>query len=1094
MEDERVGVSGDEAAELEGWQPDEAPWDVEQFEAVNRLDTVVDEAAQGAVPVVDEPTPSRFDPYYPRHYPMVQRELNPAKRLHPEWPEEWYVHVPTSRVTWKRQAVPPGERLEVHGFPSEEAATADARAVWMRHWTERAAREPVGRRRIAPPQANRPVPVLPRAAFTTTLEELETLTPEQRALVQGPDRFLNIKGPKPGPAPATPETVYAVAMNLSDWVLVAPGQPAQMLASDGADHAESGSVAPLVIHAVGFRELAARLPLGFQWAEGLDDAVLPGHVRVCLGTPEALDAARIDARAVFSYYEGRNAPTGDPLVVLGETASQLAARRRRAFAPDVRAEHPDEGVARTRATWLDDGPRSPALGPSPRPVVALEVETGVWTLVQTGMPVRILTEDSTVPGAPGRPVTMRAASQSALAKQLPSGFELAAADAPVSLGAVRVLPDSPAVCAKFRLDGEAIGQIWRDPESVIGQDAPVVLGDAVSAVARRHQPVVPEEASGFADVVPRWLEEGRQVIRQAQAMGLDWPLNESMLAAVQTVLPPDGTQPVSPEAMRTALAAVIDRAQAVDSRLVWPVRQWAQHAERLTAQSAGVFVTGRQSDEAARIAAGDESPVALGEASVGTLSQLERAEVFATPMPNGQLLMWGAEGSWSASERASTPEVYQESLAQPVRPKWVQVRLVPTAEEARQRAAEAGKTLTITGGIAKKQPPKGSPTAAAVALWRQQVRAQYARNPEMGERVIAHALTRPRVVVDPAAEERLLAFVAEQAGKRSAVAAGTADTPPAVVPVKPPTTDPVYVGPWRTGEGVLWMKNARGQAQLAVEGADGRWIPAAPGPDVQPVVVQADAGRFAGVVSAAQRHVPHVTPLEVPAPLARAVAERIGPPSLERPHDVFWRAVPLSDRPAAVSWTYVYRMTPRKNGQPSLTLTGAPLARNQEEKPVLFVGQRRDEALQQALKELERQGLSVAPLSRPIMPREVADAVQDALAVGADRMGVRPPDPFATFGALPRPQQETVLSALPEPLRPFAVRGGYQMQPREIAERVGGLDQAVRGLQKAERALGDVFMNHPDLWKTAPAETASDTSAPELSPAVAQPGLGVRPA
>lgn len=1090
-----------DAPVIEGWQPED-PWDLEQLEMTNRLDALVDREVRAEAQRVEEPTPGRFDPYHPSHQPLVQRQLNPARRLHPDWPEEWYVHVPTSAVTWIRKAVPPGERMQVHAFPSEPEAIADAQAVWARHWSERAAREPAGRKRIAPPQSNRPVPVESRGAFTVTPDELEALTPEQLVAVSGPNTFLHIKGPKPDPMALASPTVYAVAVESRGWALVLPGEPHRLLAAEGVDlgdvrmadgssrelrrvaRTRSAGESPLVLEGEA-DDLARQLPLGFQWARP-EEPVRPGHVRVSLGTPEALAAVGLDPADVNAFYDGTDPLTGDARVVLGETPSQLAVRARRAFMPYVPTENPDDSVSRARAVWLDDRPRSPAGVPDVSPVIAVSVGDGVWTLVQTGLPPRLLTEDADTPGAMGVPVQLSAHSLSALAEALPSGLALAGTPDNGVAGAVRVYPNSSELQEQFRLPVAAIQAAVTDPAQATGADFPVALGEPLSAVARHG---LARMALASTDTgAPRlnqWLEEGRQILREARKMDCGIALDDAVLAAVVAVRPLDGSKPFSPEALRVAAATAVERAATVDPRLVWATRQWAQHAERLTAQSAQLFVTGMQSDEAARVAAGDDTPAAIGVASVGTLSQLERAELFATPLPSGQMLLWGAEVSMSASERAQTPDLYQASLARPVMPKWVQTRLAPNLEAARTRAAESGKTLTVTGGLAKKRAAPGSPTARALAMWREQVRAQHSRNPALGERIIRQALTRPAVHVDPEAEARLIAFVEEHAGQRL-----TQSEPAASIPVKPVADSPVYVGPWRAGEGVLWMKNARGQAQLAVQGDDGRWRPAEPGADVQPVVVQAEGG-FAAVTAAAQKHVPHAAPLEVPTPLARTLADRIGPPALNLPRDVIWRAVSLADRPAAVSWTYVYRMAPRPNGRPSLTLAGAPLARSQEEKPVVFAGRAPDEALQRATGTLSRQGLTVVPMKRPFMPREVADAIFAADLRMADRPGPRPVDPFDTLFRLPEEQRGAVVDALPEPLRPFAVRGAFQVQPREFADQVGGVDHAVQGLRKAERALGDLFMNHPELSKPA-ASVDPEPSTPAVG--VSRPGLGMTPA
>lgn len=76
-------------------------------------------------------------PYHPANRPMVREQLNTSRRLHPEWPAEWYVRVPHSRVTWDARDLAvwgiEGRRA-LAVFPDAEQAEAFAQKTWREVW------------------------------------------------------------------------------------------------------------------------------------------------------------------------------------------------------------------------------------------------------------------------------------------------------------------------------------------------------------------------------------------------------------------------------------------------------------------------------------------------------------------------------------------------------------------------------------------------------------------------------------------------------------------------------------------------------------------------------------------------------------------------------------------------------------------------------------------------------------------------------------------------------------------------------------------------------------------------------------------------
>ena len=895
----------------EGWQADDEPWDDTILEAVNRVEALVDQTIQARDAQEDAPDGPGRDPYHPARRPHVRAQLNPARRLHPDWPEEWYVRVPGTRVSWRPTEVPRGQRLELHAFPSREAAEVDAVNVWRAHWQSQG--KTLSER--SAPQ------IVVEPAYTLRLDEVVGVDP-WALLGSLPDGgVLHLKGPRPASAPSVspvPPWVAAVPVELGGWAFVRPGHPPSLLTgTDGQ---------PLTVWAPTEEDLTKRLPPGLTWAPTRDTPVpaLAG-VRVRRGTPELLTRMGTSLEAVCQTWDGLEVET----VTLGPTAATLVTAAHRVGAPAVTSEDPH---ASYRERWLSE-----------------------------------------------------------------------------------------------RLD--------REPAS-----APPTG-------------VTPEGARALA----QWTEAGRDLLRVVRAEGLGIRLDAAARAAVEAVNPPDGSWAMSPAAFRRALADLEAQAADADPGVTLAVRRWRTAGEALTADSLGLFKDGRQPDDVAAVAAGAESPAALGPADVGTLARLDRAELFATPLPSGRLILWGTEAAPGDTARRETPGVYQTSLLDRPRPKWVQARLCASDVDARSAAADRGMTLTVL-----EQPE-------AIVEWEAAVQARHAQDPAYAARLIQAAKT-PR----PAPEAPALTVAPPQA-----------DTPRA----KNPGAS-VFVGPWRSGEGVLWMRDGRGRARLAAPDGRGGWRSAE---DADPVIVRAEGG-FAAVVQRARAEHVGVEPQELPTLLARQVTTRIGPPSLALPHDVHWRVTGLPDQPAAMSWTYVYRMTPRANGEPSLALEAAPLARATGDRPALFGGASRDDAMARAMAALSREGYAVTPLGTPTMPRAVADQVFRP-EPQPERPGVRPVDPFAAFAALGEAERGQVLADIPPNVRSMVVPAAYGLKALEIAAYRNVLPDVAAGqYRQAERAVGDWFVTHPDV-RPVPEPTPVPDPKPTPTPdrPVDAPRLSVRP-
>lgn len=104
------------------------------------VDAAVDAATRRATlaQLTEEAETLSARPYMDRNRPVIQAQLNPRRRLHPEWPEEWYLHVPGTDITWRPKAAASAgyPRARVAAYPSEAAAEAAAQAAWRAYWTQ----------------------------------------------------------------------------------------------------------------------------------------------------------------------------------------------------------------------------------------------------------------------------------------------------------------------------------------------------------------------------------------------------------------------------------------------------------------------------------------------------------------------------------------------------------------------------------------------------------------------------------------------------------------------------------------------------------------------------------------------------------------------------------------------------------------------------------------------------------------------------------------------------------------------------------------------------------------------------------------------
>jgi len=114
------------------------------MEAVEQLSRIV-----RGDPSTIHPRERRQDPeapYDPWNRPAIRQQLNDTRRWHPDWPEEWYVRVPRSLVTWNPDDLTRwgmSGRPKFAAFPSAEEAETFAQQVWRETWKGRIGKDAV---------------------------------------------------------------------------------------------------------------------------------------------------------------------------------------------------------------------------------------------------------------------------------------------------------------------------------------------------------------------------------------------------------------------------------------------------------------------------------------------------------------------------------------------------------------------------------------------------------------------------------------------------------------------------------------------------------------------------------------------------------------------------------------------------------------------------------------------------------------------------------------------------------------------------------------------------------------------------------------
>jgi len=152
--------------------------------------------------------------------------------------------------------------------------------------------------------------------------------------------------------------------------------------------------------------------------------------------------------------------------------------------------------------------------------------------------------------------------------------------------------------------------------------------------------------------------------------------------------------------------------------------------------------------------------------------------------------------------------------------------------------------------------------------------------------------------------------------------------------------------------------------------------------------------------------------------------------------------------------------------------------------PVQWEAATHGAAINQATQTLARQGLVPLPAGRQALEPLVAHLTGLTLAQASDRPAPRPVDPFAVFARLPEERQRAVLQALPERARTVVQAAGIGVQPRELAAYRGQpVDVVARQYRVAERAIGDYFTAHPELYRDLrpkPEPARPDPARPRL--------------
>ncbi len=106
-------------------------------------------------------------PYLEPNRPVIREQMNPLRRRHPDWPEEWYVRVPGTPFTWSAKEVRDGTAPVIQAFPSADEAEVFATQKWRERWNLRdEAQIEVRRERVFPVLAQRPDEIQAFERFT----------------------------------------------------------------------------------------------------------------------------------------------------------------------------------------------------------------------------------------------------------------------------------------------------------------------------------------------------------------------------------------------------------------------------------------------------------------------------------------------------------------------------------------------------------------------------------------------------------------------------------------------------------------------------------------------------------------------------------------------------------------------------------------------------------------------------------------------------------------------------------------------------------------------------------------------------------------
>ena len=314
------------------------------------VDSAVDAEARRATltALLAAPDTDAAQPYAERHRPIIQAQLNPHRRQHPEWPEEWYVHVPGTGVTWSpRAAARAGyPRPQIRAFSSAADAETAAQAEWRRHWTED---------RKAKIAADSVISPTVRGEFTVRWQDpadlaaLAAWRPDDGSLppatvLRTRDVPASVMGP---PVPRRGlDADYAFPAPVVDW----DAQDRVLAASDAAWHARTAGPAP-----TGPVEPWSH-PVAQHWLRTTATvlAAVQDQPAIAAAVREALDTVHLPDHLRMTV------PHPKPFLDLVEAAHQLGGAALDAWAQEARWLRGDDiGLFRTGTIVRPGGPRDP---------------------------------------------------------------------------------------------------------------------------------------------------------------------------------------------------------------------------------------------------------------------------------------------------------------------------------------------------------------------------------------------------------------------------------------------------------------------------------------------------------------------------------------------------------------------------------------------------------------------------------------------------------------------------------------------------------------------------------------------------------------